>query len=33
MGSHGHTALTGLALGSVVTKVLATCKTPLLIVR
>jgi nucleotide-binding universal stress UspA family protein len=33
MGSHGHTAFRGLALGSVVTKVLATIDTPLLIVR
>jgi nucleotide-binding universal stress UspA family protein len=33
MGSHGHTALKGLALGSVVTKVLATVDTPVLIVR
>jgi nucleotide-binding universal stress UspA family protein len=33
MGSHGHSSLTNLVLGSVVTKVLAHCKTPLLIVR
>jgi nucleotide-binding universal stress UspA family protein len=33
MGSHGHTALEGLALGSVVTKVLATLETPVLVVR
>jgi nucleotide-binding universal stress UspA family protein len=33
MGSHGHSTLTNLVLGSVVTKVLAHCKTPLLIVR
>jgi nucleotide-binding universal stress UspA family protein len=33
MGSHGHSALANLALGSVVTGVLAHCKTPVLIVR
>ncbi len=33
MGSHGHSSLTNLVLGSVVTKVLARCKVPLLIVR
>ena len=33
MGSHGHGALGSMVMGSVVTKVLATCKTPLLIVR
>jgi nucleotide-binding universal stress UspA family protein len=33
MGSHGHGALAGLALGSVTTKVLASSKTPVLIVR
>jgi len=33
MGSHGQGALTGLVLGSVVTKVLANCKAPVLIVR
>ena len=33
MGSHGHTALAGLALGSVVTKVLATSAVPVLVVR
>ena len=33
MGSHGHGALGSLVLGSVVTKVMASCKTPLLIVR
>ena len=33
MGSRGHTALEGLALGSVVTKVLATVDTPILVVR
>jgi nucleotide-binding universal stress UspA family protein len=33
MGSHGHGALGNLVMGSVATKVLASCKTPLLIVR
>jgi nucleotide-binding universal stress UspA family protein len=33
MGSHGHGGLTNLVMGSVVTKVLALCKTPLLLVR
>jgi nucleotide-binding universal stress UspA family protein len=33
MGSHGHGALTGAVLGSVATRVLAHCKTPVLIVR
>ena len=33
MGSHGHGALKGLALGSVTSKVLATLGTPVLIVR
>lgn len=33
MGSHGHGSLTGLVMGSVATKVLASCKTPLLLVR
>jgi nucleotide-binding universal stress UspA family protein len=33
MGSHGHGALASLALGSVATKVLAHCTTPLLIIR
>jgi nucleotide-binding universal stress UspA family protein len=33
MGSHGEGALSNLVLGSVTTKVLATVKTPLLIVR
>jgi len=33
MGSHGHGELTNLVMGSVVTKVLARCKTPLLLVR
>ena len=33
MGSHGHGELAGLVLGSVVTRVLARCKVPVLIVR
>jgi nucleotide-binding universal stress UspA family protein len=33
MGSHGHSALGNLVMGSVTTKVLAHCKTPILIVR
>ncbi len=33
MGSHGHSILGSLVLGSVTTKVLANCKTPVLIVR
>ena len=33
MGSHGHGALSGLVLGSAVTKVLAACKVPVLVVR
>lgn len=33
MGSHGHAALGNLVMGSIATKVLAHCKTPVLIVR
>lgn len=33
MGSHGHGLLANLVLGSVTTKVMARCETPLLIVR
>jgi nucleotide-binding universal stress UspA family protein len=33
MGSHGHSALAGLVLGSVATGVLARCKVPVLLVR
>ena len=33
MGSHGHSALGNLVTGSVTAKVLAHCKTPVLIVR
>ena len=33
MGSHGHGVLSSIVMGSVVTRVLAGCRTPLLIVR
>ena len=33
LGSHGHGDLTNLVMGSVATKVLARCKTPVLLVR
>ena len=33
LGSHGHGTFSSLVMGSVVTKVLASCKTPVLIVR
>jgi nucleotide-binding universal stress UspA family protein len=33
MGSHGHSALVNLVVGSVATQVLAGCKVPVLIVR
>jgi nucleotide-binding universal stress UspA family protein len=33
MGSHGHSALGNLVLGSVVTAVLALCKVPVLLIR
>lgn len=33
LGSHGHTLLGGLVLGSVATSVLSHCKVPLLLVR
>ncbi|MFO1341249.1 MAG: universal stress protein [Burkholderiaceae bacterium] len=33
MGSHGHSTLGSLVLGSVTTKVMANCATPVLIVR
>jgi nucleotide-binding universal stress UspA family protein len=33
MGSHGHSELGNLVLGSVVTRVMAHCKTPVLLVR
>ena len=33
MGSHGHGELAGLVMGSVVTRVLARCKVPVLLVR
>lgn len=33
MGTHGHGALGNLVMGSVATKVLARCKTPVLLIR
>lgn len=33
MGSHGHSELANLVLGSVTTRVMAHCKTPVLLVR
>jgi nucleotide-binding universal stress UspA family protein len=33
MGSHGHGAVASLVLGSVATQVLASCKTPVLLIR
>ncbi len=33
MGSHGHTTLGNLVLGSVATKVMATCEVPVLLIR
>jgi len=33
MGSHGHSALGNLVMGSVATQVLAHCKVPVLLVR
>ena len=33
MGSHGHGTLANLVLGSVATKVMALCSTPVLLVR
>ena len=33
MGSHGRGALSGLVMGSVATRVLAGCKTPVLLIR
>jgi nucleotide-binding universal stress UspA family protein len=33
MGSHGHSALANLVMGSVATQVLAHCKVPVLLVR
>jgi nucleotide-binding universal stress UspA family protein len=33
MGSHGHSNLVNLVMGSVATRVLAHCKTPVLLVR
>ena len=33
MGTHGHTAMGNLVMGSVATKVLANCSTPVLLIR
>jgi nucleotide-binding universal stress UspA family protein len=33
MGSHGHSVVAGIVLGSVATKVLAKCSTPVLLIR
>jgi nucleotide-binding universal stress UspA family protein len=33
LGSHGHGTLTNLVMGSVATKVLASCNTPVLLIR
>ncbi|WP_428420912.1 universal stress protein [Methylibium sp.] len=33
LGSHGHGALSGLVMGSVTAKVLASCRTPALLIR
>jgi nucleotide-binding universal stress UspA family protein len=33
MGSHGHSALVNLALGSIATKVLSACRLPVLLIR
>jgi nucleotide-binding universal stress UspA family protein len=33
LGSHGHSALGNLVMGSVATQVLAHCKVPVLLVR
>jgi len=33
MGSHGHGAVAGMLMGSVATRVLARCKTPVLLIR
>jgi nucleotide-binding universal stress UspA family protein len=33
MGSHGHGALAGVVMGSVATRVIARCKTPVLLIR
>ena len=33
MGSHGHGALASVVLGSVATRVLASCRTPVLLIR
>jgi nucleotide-binding universal stress UspA family protein len=33
MGSHGHGTIVNMVMGSVATKVLANCKTPVLLIR
>jgi nucleotide-binding universal stress UspA family protein len=33
MGSHGHSSLGNVVLGSVANRVLARCKTPVLLIR
>jgi nucleotide-binding universal stress UspA family protein len=33
MGSHGHGSLGNLVIGSVATKVMAQCRTPVLLIR
>jgi nucleotide-binding universal stress UspA family protein len=33
MGSHGHGSVVNVVMGSVATKVLASCKVPVLLVR
>jgi nucleotide-binding universal stress UspA family protein len=33
MGSHGHGTIGSLVMGSVATRVLASCKTPVLLIR
>jgi nucleotide-binding universal stress UspA family protein len=33
MGSHGHSSLTNVVMGSVATRVLAKCRTPVLLIR
>jgi nucleotide-binding universal stress UspA family protein len=33
MGSHGHSAVVNLVMGSIATQVLAHCKVPVLLVR
>ena len=33
MGSHGHSSIGNLLMGSVATRVMARCKTPVMIIR